>query len=206
MMADLMCLKPMLPGSISEQYNVCGKANCRCKDKDNPRKHGPQSRLSYCLPGKNSNIVIRKADVAIAASMNNNFKEMRQLITEISKEAIRIYREDGAEALQDRMTKTISKGKAKISGVKSGSAKLIEVETSRDKWKIRAKERIKVTQKDTVTIRNLRDSRAKWKAEAMSARPELRKLKERGESLARLVTEQEDKIISLEDDARKKGL
>lgn len=31
-------LGPMLPGSISTQWNVCGKSGCRCKDQDNPKK------------------------------------------------------------------------------------------------------------------------------------------------------------------------
>lgn len=206
MIADLMSLKPMLPGSISEQYNVCGKANCRCKDKVNPQKHGPQSRLSYSLPGKNSTIVIRKADVPIVSGMTDNFKNMRQLISEISIEAVKIYREDGADALHERMTKAISKGKAKISGVKSGSAKLIDIEVSRDKWKARAKERTKMAQKGTVTIKNLTDSREKWKAESMFARPELKRLKEHGASLATLVTEQAQKIRLMENDAKKRGL
>ena len=38
-------LGPMLPGSISEQWNVCGKPDCRCKDPKKPRKHGPYYQL-----------------------------------------------------------------------------------------------------------------------------------------------------------------
>jgi len=41
------------PGSVSQQYNVCGKKDCRCKDKKNPRKHGPYYILSYRFAGKN---------------------------------------------------------------------------------------------------------------------------------------------------------
>ena len=37
----LIGLGPMLPGSISEQWNVCGTQGCRCKDPNKPVKHGP---------------------------------------------------------------------------------------------------------------------------------------------------------------------
>jgi len=38
---QLQRLGPMRPGSLSRQYNVCGKAGCRCKDPQNPQRHGP---------------------------------------------------------------------------------------------------------------------------------------------------------------------
>jgi len=41
------------PGSVSQQYNVCGKRECRCKDKKNPQKHGPYYILSFRFGGKN---------------------------------------------------------------------------------------------------------------------------------------------------------
>ena len=40
-------LGPMRPGSLSRQYNVCGKPGCRCKDPKNPRRHGPYYKVSY---------------------------------------------------------------------------------------------------------------------------------------------------------------
>jgi len=42
-------LGPLHPGSISEQYNVCGTPGCQCKDPKKPRRHGPYYQLS--LPG-----------------------------------------------------------------------------------------------------------------------------------------------------------
>ena len=33
-------LGPMHPGSLREQYNVCGKAGCHCKDPKKPRSMG----------------------------------------------------------------------------------------------------------------------------------------------------------------------
>ncbi len=34
----ILDLGPMLPGSISKQYNVCGKAGCKCKNDKDPCK------------------------------------------------------------------------------------------------------------------------------------------------------------------------
>jgi len=44
--AELAALGEMRPGSLSRQYNVCGKPNCRCKDPQNPQRHGPCYQLS----------------------------------------------------------------------------------------------------------------------------------------------------------------
>lgn len=205
MMADLMNLKPMLPGSITEQYNVCGKANCSCKDKVNPKKHGPQSRLSYSLPGKNSNIVIKKADVAIAKSMTDNFKNTRQLIAEISEEAIRLYREEGATNTQMQMQKAISHAKAIMAGRKPESARLLELQTSRDKWKTKAQERNKEIRKASVTIVNLTDSREKWRKEAMSSRREIERLKAHAEVAQVVAAQQAETVRRLEEDSKKKS-
>src|SRR5205807_3813538 len=42
----------MRPGSLSRQYNVCGKPGCRCKDRAHPRRHGPYYQLNYVYRGK----------------------------------------------------------------------------------------------------------------------------------------------------------
>ncbi len=37
----IMALDPICTGSLHEQYLPCGKPNCRCKDSQNPQRHGP---------------------------------------------------------------------------------------------------------------------------------------------------------------------
>jgi len=46
----------MRPGSLSKQYSVCGKAGCRCVDREKPRKHGPYYQLSYVHRGAHRRI------------------------------------------------------------------------------------------------------------------------------------------------------
>ncbi len=54
---------PVLPGSLSEQWNVCGTPGCRCKDRRHPKKHGPYHQLSFTVAGKSSTLFIKKEDL-----------------------------------------------------------------------------------------------------------------------------------------------
>jgi hypothetical protein len=57
-------LGPMHPGSLSKQYNVCGKLSCRCKDPQNPQKHGPYYQLSFTWRGKSRTRFVRAERLA----------------------------------------------------------------------------------------------------------------------------------------------
>ena len=56
---ELAALGEMRPGSLSKQYNVCGKPNCRCKDPQHPQRHGPYYQLSWVHRGKSTTQFIR---------------------------------------------------------------------------------------------------------------------------------------------------
>ncbi len=56
----LLNLGPVLPGSISEQWNVCGTPGCKCKDPKTPQKHGPYYQLSFSVGGRSSSMFIKK--------------------------------------------------------------------------------------------------------------------------------------------------
>jgi len=76
-------LGPLLPGSISEQWNVCGKAGCRCKARKNPKKHGPYYQLSYTIAGKSSTMFIKPRDLEEARRRLENYREYRRLCSEL---------------------------------------------------------------------------------------------------------------------------
>ena len=57
-------LGDLRPGKLSQQYNVCGKADCRCKA-DPPQKHGPYYQLSFTRKGKSSTQFVREEDLAV---------------------------------------------------------------------------------------------------------------------------------------------
>ena len=77
----LCALGDLRPGSLSEQYNVCGNPRCRCKE-DPPQKHGPYQQLSYVRAGKSTTRFIRKPDVPTVRRQLKNYELLRTLIDE----------------------------------------------------------------------------------------------------------------------------
>ncbi|MBM4144606.1 MAG: hypothetical protein FJ225_13610 [Lentisphaerae bacterium] len=76
---ELAALGPIHPGSLSQQYNVCGNPACRCKDPKRPRKHGPYYQLSYTWRGKSTTRFVRPPDVAAMGAKLAAYKRFRQL-------------------------------------------------------------------------------------------------------------------------------
>lgn len=79
---QLLALGPLHPGSISEQYNVCGQPGCRCKDPPQPQKHGPYYQLSFTWQGKSSTRFLRPEQVEPMRQKAANYKRLRELMNE----------------------------------------------------------------------------------------------------------------------------
>ncbi len=79
---QLTALGPMHPGSLGEQYNVCGKAGCRCKDPKHPQKHGPYYQLSFTWRGKSTTRFVRPEHVVDMQRKVANYKRFRELVNE----------------------------------------------------------------------------------------------------------------------------
>ena len=75
-------LGPMHPGRLTEQYNVCGKAGCHCKDPKKPQKHGPYYQLSFTWRGKSTTRFVRLEQVAEMRRQVANYKRFRELVNE----------------------------------------------------------------------------------------------------------------------------
>ena len=76
---QLLALGPLHPGSLSSQYQVCGKPGCKCRDPRNPRPHGPYSKLTYVYHGKFTCRFVRAESVKEVAALLATFKKFRQL-------------------------------------------------------------------------------------------------------------------------------
>ena len=70
---------PMRPGSLSRQYNVCGKAGCRCKDPKHPRRHGPYYQLNFVYRGKKTSKFIRREILKQVQAELANYRKFRRL-------------------------------------------------------------------------------------------------------------------------------
>ena len=79
---ELLALGSVHPGSITEQYNVCGQPGCRCKDPKNPQKHGPYYQLSFTWQGKSSTRFLRPEQVEPMRRKVANYKRLRELMNE----------------------------------------------------------------------------------------------------------------------------
>jgi len=91
----LLDLGPVLPGSISEQWNVCGTPGCRCKDSNNPEKHGPYYQLSFSIGGRSSSMFIKKEDLAEARKRVRRHQEFKKLMTDLVQAYVEQVREEG---------------------------------------------------------------------------------------------------------------
>ena len=78
--AELQKLGPMHPGSISKQYQVCGRAGCRCADPKHPQRHGPYHKLAYVYRGKPVCRFVRAGTERTLSERLAVYKRFRQLI------------------------------------------------------------------------------------------------------------------------------
>jgi hypothetical protein len=97
--AKLAKLGPMLPGSISEQWNVCGTPGCRCKDAKNPVKHGPYYQLSFTVGGKSSTMFIKKEDLPAVRVRLRRYRQFKTLCSELIHAYVSLARKTGFERI-----------------------------------------------------------------------------------------------------------
>jgi hypothetical protein len=93
-------LGPVLPGSLSKQWNVCGSPGCKCKDPKHPKRHGPYYQLSYTLRGKSSTVFIRPADVPEARRRIQRYDQFKKLCGALVEAYVKEVRQHGIMARQ----------------------------------------------------------------------------------------------------------
>jgi hypothetical protein len=79
---QLLALGPLHPGSLSQQYQVCGKPGCKCCHPQKPRPHGPYTKLTYVHHGKFTCRFVRAGSVQDVTALVAAFKTFRQLTGE----------------------------------------------------------------------------------------------------------------------------
>jgi hypothetical protein len=90
--ARLKEMGPMRPGSLSRQYNVCGKPGCRCKDPKKPRRHGPYYQLNYVYSGKKTSEFVRPQNLKQVQTQLANYKRFRRLTDQWIGSALKLAR------------------------------------------------------------------------------------------------------------------
>ena len=67
------------PGSLSEQYNVCGNPNCRCKT-DPAQRHGPYYQISFTRKGRSGTKFVKKPHLPMVKKQLQNYARLRSLV------------------------------------------------------------------------------------------------------------------------------
>lgn len=88
---QIVALGRLRPGTLSQQYNVCGTPVCRCKA-DPPQKHGPYHQLSYTWRRKSRTHFVREDDLPQIQREVANYERLRTLVGEWIDAALEIAR------------------------------------------------------------------------------------------------------------------
>ena len=97
---QLVNLGPMLPGSLSEQWNVCGTPGCRCKDSQKPVRHGPYYQLSFSVKGRSSTLFVRPEDVSEVRRRIQRYQRFKELVIALTQTYVDLAR---AQKLSGRL-------------------------------------------------------------------------------------------------------
>lgn len=84
--------KYILRGTIVERDNICGKAGCRCKNKEKPVLHGPYKYLAHRSPSGANMIFLNKTKQPYANQGVRQYRELIKLIYRISRINFKILR------------------------------------------------------------------------------------------------------------------
>ncbi len=76
---EILDIGEMRTGSLSQQWNVCGNPNCRCKDSKKPKKHGPYYQLSYMRYKKSKTEFVSKENVESVKRHIASYKKFMEL-------------------------------------------------------------------------------------------------------------------------------
>jgi len=89
----IVALGPLRPGTLTQQYNVCGSPHCRCKA-DPPQKHGPYYQLSYTWQRKSQTHFVRAEELPQVRTEVGTYLRLRALLDEWIDASLEIARLD----------------------------------------------------------------------------------------------------------------
>ena len=168
LLKEITSLEGVLPGSVSKVYNVCGKKECRCKDKKNPQKHGPYNLLSYTIAKKSSTKFIKDEDLSSILDMQQNFRRLREIIQELSLAYMELVKEEGVnEARQFASSISIDFNTNNCVSEKRLIHKAHELTKQLDSWRQKATKRTSEINAMKARIKQLEESRNYWKESAL---------------------------------------
>jgi hypothetical protein len=97
--AEIAQIGYVLPGSIVERYNRCGKQVCRCKA-DPPQPHGPYIQWTRKVAGKTVTRNLDQRQYQRYKPWFDNARRLRDLLTEL--EALSLRTAEDAEGWEPK--------------------------------------------------------------------------------------------------------
>ena len=177
---------PVFPGGIRESFGTCGKPNCKCKDIDDPKLHGPYSTLSFSLKEKSSSMSLSKNEAPLAKKMVERFKKAKSLLNELGIAYVEEGRGNNVSIL------TVPElGEKKKRGKSEAEKK-------------RSKEQSIKNEDNRIKIKNLKRDLERSKNKCDKIKEEKQSLKIEVNSLKSKTNEQEEGIRQLEANRKKK--
>jgi hypothetical protein len=110
---QLLNLGDMHPGSLTKQFNICGNPKCKCKDPENPQKHGPYYNLSFVLRGKSTSRFIKGEHVSEIKRQLANYKKFKELVEEWKTSAAELAKLKIDAIKRDGVKKSVGKTASK---------------------------------------------------------------------------------------------
>ena len=77
----LASIGELRPGSLSQQYSVCGTHTCRCKT-DPSQRHGPYYQLGWTRNRKSTTRFVRRTELATVRRQIRNYAALQRLVDE----------------------------------------------------------------------------------------------------------------------------
>ena len=86
---------PFHPGSITEQYNICGPPGCRCK-------HGPYHNLSYTFGGSSKTLFIRQPCVSEMRRRTKRYVRLKKPFNNLVEANVQLAKEEVLQRKRER--------------------------------------------------------------------------------------------------------
>ena len=129
---EMIKLTPLCSGNLYERYTPCGKKNCRCQDRENPKLHGPYYVWTRNIDGKQVSRTLRPGpELEKLKEGIENYNRLQALLGDLLRGeeanvflADRVVGDEGKKKLQEGIQEKLESflRELKVEAVKPGMA------------------------------------------------------------------------------------
>jgi hypothetical protein len=90
-------------GTIGEKFEICGNKKCACRNKTNPKLHGPYKNLYYRGGDKNGTLHLTLEKAEHAKIMVQQYKKVTDIIQEVACINLELLRRKNFDLLKNEI-------------------------------------------------------------------------------------------------------